>query len=51
MATIETALGPIDGAQLGTVLSHEHVLVSMGEDNHHYPWRYDGDATRANAIL
>lgn len=50
MATIETALGPIDAAQLGTVLSHEHVLVSMGEDNHHYPWRYDWDATRANAI-
>ncbi|MCL4241125.1 MAG: phosphotriesterase-related protein [Dehalococcoidia bacterium] len=50
MATIETALGPIDAAQLGTVLSHEHVLVSLGEDNHHYPWRYDWDATRANAI-
>lgn len=50
MSTIETALGPIDAAQLGTVLSHEHVLVSMGEDNHHYPWRYDWDATRANAI-
>lgn len=50
MSTIETALGPIDAARLGTVLSHEHVLVSMGEDNHHYPWRYDWDATRANAI-
>jgi len=22
----------------------------MGVDNHHYPWRYDWDATRANAI-
>lgn len=50
MSTIETALGPIDAARLGAVLSHEHVLVSMGEDNHHYPWRYDWDATRANAI-
>ncbi|MBE0608111.1 MAG: phosphotriesterase-related protein [Dehalococcoidia bacterium] len=50
MSTIETALGPIDAARLGVVLSHEHVLVSMGEDNHHYPWRYDWDATRANAI-
>lgn len=50
MSTIETALGPIDAALLGVVLSHEHVLVSMGEDNHHYPWRYDWDATRANAV-
>jgi phosphotriesterase-related protein len=50
MSTIETVLGPIDAALLGVVLSHEHVLVSMGEDNHHYPWRYDWDATRANAV-
>jgi phosphotriesterase-related protein len=50
MPTVETALGPIDAARLGAVLSHEHVLVSMGEDNLHYPWRYDWDATRANAI-
>ncbi len=50
MATVETALGPLPAEQLGTVLSHEHVLVSMGEDNHHYPWRFDWEATRANAI-
>lgn len=50
MSTVETALGPIDSTRLGAVLSHEHVLVSMGADNHHYPWRYDWDATRANAI-
>jgi phosphotriesterase-related protein len=50
MSTIETVLGPIEATRLGAVLSHEHVLVSMGEDNHHYPWRYDWDATRANAI-
>ena len=50
MATIETVLGPIDAAQLGAALSHEHVLVGMGEDIAHYPWRYDMEATRAQSI-
>lgn len=50
MATIETVLGPIDASALGATLSHEHVLVGMGEDNHHYPWRFDWEATRATAI-
>ena len=50
MATIETALGPIDAGSIGVTLSHEHVLVTMGEDNKHYPWRFDWDATRANAV-
>lgn len=50
MATVETVLGPIDASHLGVTLSHEHVLVSMGEDNRHYPWRFDWDKTRANAI-
>lgn len=50
MATVETVLGPIDAGSLGVTLSHEHVLVGMGEDNHHYPWRFDWDATRATAV-
>jgi len=50
MPTVETVLGPIDASLLGNVLSHEHVLVGMGEDNHHYPWLFDWDQTRANAI-
>jgi len=50
MATVQTVLGPVDAATLGVTLSHEHVLVGMGEDNHHYPWRFDWDATRAAAI-
>lgn len=50
MAKVMTVLGPIDGSQLGVTLSHEHVLVGMGEDNHHYPWRFDWEATRANAV-
>jgi phosphotriesterase-related protein len=50
MPQVETVLGPIDAAQLGVVLSHEHVLVGMGEDPHHYPWRFDWTKTRENAI-
>ena len=49
MAQIETVLGPIEANQLGFTLSHEHVLIAMGEDNRHYPWMFDRDATRANA--
>lgn len=50
MPQVETVLGPIDAAQLGVVLSHEHVLVGMGEEPQHYPWRFDWPKTRANAI-
>lgn len=50
MTTVETVLGPIDAAQLGTVLSHEHVLGSIGEDTQHYPWMFDWDQTRARVV-
>ena len=50
MTTVQTVSGPVDGATLGFTLSHEHVLVVMGEDNHHYPWMFDWDRTRANAV-
>lgn len=50
MATVETVLGPVPASELGVVLSHEHVLVSMGEDNRHYPWLYDWELTRRHAI-
>ncbi len=50
MPTVETVLGPIDASKLGATLSHEHVLVGMGEDIAHYPWRYDMDATRLQSI-
>ncbi|TAK70601.1 MAG: phosphotriesterase-related protein, partial [Dehalococcoidia bacterium] len=50
MATTQTVLGPLDGSQLGVVLSHEHVLISMGEDARHYPWMYDWQRTRANVV-
>src|SRR5438105_4967171 len=50
MTRVETVLGPVDADQLGVTLSHEHVYVFMGEDNHHYPWMFDLDATRETAI-
>ena len=50
MATVETVLGPIQDTALGFTLSHEHVLVAMGADNHHYPWLFDWKQTKANAI-
>ncbi|MFN0146982.1 MAG: phosphotriesterase-related protein [Dehalococcoidia bacterium] len=50
MATVETVLGPVDAKDLGFTLSHEHVIVAMGADNNIYPWRYDWEATRANAV-
>lgn len=50
MPTVETVLGPVDSAKLGVTLSHEHVLVGFGDENHHYPWRINWDITRQNAI-
>jgi len=50
MPTVETVLGPVEADQLGVILSHEHVFVSMGQDAGHYPWRFDWERTRANSI-
>ncbi len=50
MTAVETVLGPVDDSQLGFTLSHEHVLVGFSGDNHHYPWMFDWEATRARAI-
>ncbi len=50
MPSVETVLGPVEASKLGITLSHEHVLVGMGEDNHHYPWLFDWDRTRANTV-
>jgi phosphotriesterase-related protein len=50
MPAVETVHGPIDAADLGFTLSHEHVLVSLGEDARHYPWRFDWPATRATVV-
>jgi len=50
VSQVQTVTGLIDADQLGVTLSHEHVFVFMGEDNHHYPWMFDLAATRAKAI-
>jgi phosphotriesterase-related protein len=50
MATVETVLGPVDERELGTILSHEHVIVSMGADNRNYPWMFDRELTLQQAI-
>ena len=50
MAAVETVLGPVDDSELGFTLSHEHVMIGFSADNHHYPWMFDLDATRARAI-
>ena len=50
MTRVQTVLGPVDGDQLGVTLSHEHIFVVMGEDNKHYPWMFDLQATKERAI-
>ena len=50
MTTVETVLGPVEDSELGNTLSHEHVIVSAGDDIHHYPWMYDMDATRDRLV-
>ena len=50
MTTVETVLGPVEDSELGNTLSHEHVIVSAGDDIRHYPWMYDMDATRDRLV-
>ena len=50
MPAVETVRGPINEADLGFTLSHEHVLVAMGADNRNYPWLFDWGRTRATII-
>ncbi len=53
MPQIETVLGPIDPADLGFTLSHEHVAMTPSVITQHYPWLIDRDAVleRAKAEL
>ena len=50
MATIETVLGPIDSAELGFTLSHEHVAMQPAVVTTHYPWLVDREAIKARSI-
>ena len=43
MPFVETVKGPMDTAQLGSTLMHEHVFVVTPEIEHEYPeWSWDG---------
>src|SRR5262249_12287499 len=50
MATIESRRVPLESARLGVTLSHEHVLAFLGEENKHYPWRFDWDETLRDRV-
>ena len=50
MPTINSALGPLDTAVLGSTLSHEHVLVTSAGIGHIYPEFIDRQATIATGV-
>ncbi len=51
MTTVETARGPIDSAELGRVLMHEHVFVLSPEIQQNYPQEWGSEDQRvADAV-
>lgn len=51
MASVQTARGPVDSADLGTTLMHEHVFVLSAEINQNYPGTWGDEEKRvADAI-
>lgn len=50
MSTVESALGPIDAADLGQTLMHEHVFVLNDEIETNYPGRWNEDERMADAL-
>ncbi|MFT7600829.1 MAG: phosphotriesterase-related protein [Acidimicrobiales bacterium] len=51
MTSVETATGPVDGADLGRVLMHEHVFVISPEIQQNYPDEWGSDEVRvADAV-
>ncbi|WP_439030979.1 phosphotriesterase family protein [Gordonia terrae] len=50
MATVHTATGPIDSADLGHVLVHEHVFIVGEEFRQNYQDDWDEDAKVAEAV-
>ena len=53
MSTVETVRGPVDVADLGKVLMHEHVFVlgpDLRQNYPDYPNHWDEDARVANAV-
>jgi phosphotriesterase-related protein len=50
MATVQTVHGPIDAADLGTVLAHEHLRIRDEAVAEQWPNRYDTDAELTAAV-
>lgn len=50
MATVQTALGPIEADQLGFVLSHEHTFTGGGGLWHAYPELFDWEETERRVL-
>ncbi|GAA1787468.1 phosphotriesterase [Planosporangium flavigriseum] len=50
MATVQTVRGPVDSAQLGSVLMHEHVFVLSEEIRENYPDYWDEEERIADAV-
>lgn len=50
MSTVESVLGPLDPADLGETLMHEHVFVLDPEIEHNYPGRWDEQERMADAL-
>lgn len=50
MATIQTVRGPVDSAELGQVLMHEHVFVLSTEIMENYPGTWEEEERHADAV-
>ncbi|MEO9255692.1 MAG: phosphotriesterase-related protein [Tepidiformaceae bacterium] len=50
MATIQSATGPLDTANMGFTLMHEHVVVLWPPMYQQYPELFDREAQMANAV-
>ena len=51
MATVETARGPVEAAELGRTLMHEHVFVLTADVQQNFPDEWgDEDARVADAV-
>ena len=51
MVMVETATGPIDGADLGRVLMHEHVFVISTEIQQNYPEEWGDETFRVDQAV
>lgn len=50
MSAVETVRGPVEGADLGTTLAHEHVFVLTADSHAQWDTDWDEDAQVAGAV-